>query len=288
VVRGFIIQHSADIDNDGHFELLKEGVSNSIPLAIPVSPIDSYGSAYRYCTWNPGAANLVDITYSQNNVAPPNAGMIGRIISAGTDKTFQTVYSDVSSKGDDILLEIYENSVDYTNAALGGWKDNGTYMSQLNPSDKIVTGSTVAPTHQLEIMGGNAAANGLAIGNVEIFNNVGNSAQINIPGGTLNLNGGGLQMSGVVFVDAAKNVSMTTLASTGNSTVGGTLAVTGTSLMTGALTANGGIGTTTLVTSGLTWDKLCHSRMAFPPVVALRGFPQVEMSQNTSERHSFL
>ena len=45
-------------------------------------------------------------------------------------------------------------------------------------------------------------------------------------------------------------VSTTTLAASGNTTVGGTLAVTGATTLTGALAANGGITTTTLSTSG--------------------------------------
>jgi hypothetical protein len=45
-------------------------------------------------------------------------------------------------------------------------------------------------------------------------------------------------------------ITTTTLAATGNTSIGGALAVTGATTMTGALTANGGITTTTLNTSG--------------------------------------
>lgn len=245
IVRDFLIQRSADVDNDGHFELLKEASGNTIPLAIPINPVDNYGTAYRYCTWDAGALNSVDATYSQNNAAPPVAGLIGRIISGGSDRIVSTDCAAVVADGDDILLEILENAVSYSNAALGGWADKGDFMAQLNPTDKIITGSAAIPTHQLEVMGGNTAANGLAIGNVEIFNSGGNSAQINVTGGFLNINGGGLQISAVQFVDASRNVTA------GNVTVGGTLTVTGATVLNGTLTANSGIATTTLSTSGM-------------------------------------
>lgn len=257
VIRDFIIQQSRDVDNDGHYELPKEGPGNTVPLSIPISPIDTYGTAYQYCTWDAGSHNVVDPTYSQNNVAPPVAGLIGRLVSGGSDKTITTdCLTATAPAGDDIVLEIYENSVSYASAALGGWKDNGSYLSQLNPIDKVVIGSQNTPTHQLEIKAGTAAeantpAGGLAIGNVEIFNSAGNSAQVNITGGVLNVNGGGLQMSGVALVDSSRNITAATLASSGNATVGGTLTVTGVTTLTGSLTANGGLGTTTLNASAL-------------------------------------
>lgn len=205
VVRDFLIQNAADSDNDGHYELPKEAAVNTIPVSIPVNPADAYGTAYKYCTWDLGAANG-NPSYSQNSAVPPVAGLIGRVISAGADKTIQTACTDVAAKGDDIVLDINESEVNYASASLGGWADHGNYMSLLNPADMVGIGTTGPVTHRVELPPGTTAAEGLALGDVEIFRSAAGTLQANVAGGALNINGGGLQVSGVAVVDSSRNV----------------------------------------------------------------------------------
>ena len=60
----------------------------------------------------------------------------------------------------------------------------------------------------------------------------------------------GLTAGGEVSVDLTTSPSFSVVASTGDTTVGGTLSVIGATTLTGALTANGGTSTTTLVVTG--------------------------------------
>ena len=69
-----------------------------------------------------------------------------------------------------------------------------------------------------------------------------------------NIGAGGLAVAGDTtltgLLTANGGINTTTLTTTGDTSVGGNLAVTGTTTLTGLLTANGGISTTTLATSG--------------------------------------
>ena len=182
VVRDFLIQNAGDPDNDGFYELPKEAAGNAIPGTIPVNKADTWGTNYIYCTWDLGAPNS-NPAYSQINVPPPVAGLIGRIISAGPDKTFQTACTDISAKGDDIVLDIYESAVQYSSAALGGWQtpQGQNYIQALNPAAYVGIGTTVAspPTHRLELASSTGATGGLALGDVEVFRSAANTIQIN-------------------------------------------------------------------------------------------------------------
>ena len=187
VVRDFLVQNSADADNDGHYELPQEGAGNAVPGTIPVNKADAWGSGYLYCTWDLGSPNS-NPAYSQNNIAPPIAGLIGRLVSAGPDKILQTGCSDTTVKGDDIVLDIYEANVNYSNASLGGWQapQGMNYIQLLNAADYVGIGTSEAapPTHKLELPDATTPIGGLALGDVEVFRSAPNAIQIN-GGGTL-------------------------------------------------------------------------------------------------------
>lgn len=143
IVKNYLVANSADPDNDGYHELLKEGTGNALPLSIPMNPNDQWGSAIRFCTWDLGSANG-NATYSQNFVAPPKAQMIGKLISAGPDKTFQTACSDMAANGDDNAAEIYESDARSSSGTFGGWTDLGSALALLTGTDQVGIG-TQAP-----------------------------------------------------------------------------------------------------------------------------------------------
>src|ERR1035437_10065270 len=110
MIRDYLIGSAKDIDGNGQPDLYKEdgtGADATIPLSVPITPVDMFGTPYLYCTWHLGGGNQTNSMYTQNNATPPKAGLIGKIISAGYDKTFQTGCQDVNSNGDDIVTEIF-------------------------------------------------------------------------------------------------------------------------------------------------------------------------------------
>lgn len=105
VIRSRLLNTAANPDNDAYFELLKEGADNTVPVVIGLGK-DAWGRNIYYSTYDFGDANG-NSTYAQNTVSiTTNENILGRLVSAGEDGTFQTNASHGSAQGDDILLEI--------------------------------------------------------------------------------------------------------------------------------------------------------------------------------------
>lgn len=204
LLRDYLLVNGSNPDADSFYELLKEGPGNTIPVAIPLTGTDSYGTAYRYCTWDLGVAN-VDPTYSQNAVAPPAAGMIGRLVSAGKDQTFQTNCGDAASAGDDVLLDIYDANARSTNGGIGGWVDTASAVHLLDPADNVGLGVT-NPTHKLELAAGTTASAGIALGEVEVYRSAVNTLTVGA-GNSLNLASGNISIAGTTVVDSSRNLT---------------------------------------------------------------------------------
>jgi len=152
VIKGYLCANSSDIDNDSWHELYHEAAGNALPISIPLNPNDQWGTAYMYCTWDLGVAN-VNPTYSENNTAPPKAQMIGKLISAGPDKVFQTACSDTVAKGDDLVVEIYESDARGSTGTLGGWQKINNFVSLLTSTDLVGVG-TGTPTTKMHLVTG--------------------------------------------------------------------------------------------------------------------------------------
>jgi len=224
MVRDFIITAAKDVDNDGYYELPKEGVGNSIPATLGTFSPDAYGTAYRYCTWDLGVANGVDGTYSQNFTAPPNAGQIGKLISAGADKTFQTACGDASASGDDVAVDIYQANVANSNGGVSGWSHIEPNVSLLNPLDNVGLG-TSTPTHKLELASGTTAAAGIALGDVEVYRSASHTMALS-SGNSLNLVSGTIQIGGTTVIDASQNITGANVSGTNMTLTGGSLSMT--------------------------------------------------------------
>lgn len=205
VVRDFVTVNAQDVDGDGSFELPKEGAVNALPLGLPINPNDEYGTAYKYCTWDPAVANGVNATYSQNHVAPPKADLIGKIISAGADRVIQTGCGDADTIGDDIAVEIYDSNVKNTNAGISGWSHIDDKVTLLNPANNIGLGVST-PTHKLELAAGTTPAAGIAMGEVEMYRSAPNVMSLST-GNSLNLDSGAISMGGSIVIDSARNVT---------------------------------------------------------------------------------
>lgn len=131
----------ADPDGEGLPELLKES-SSALPASFPGQKTDAWGRTFRYCTWDPGIANA-NATYSQNNTAPPLSNLIGRVISAGKDGTFQTACLTATAvAGDDLLIDIY------TGDALHYKLYQGQDVSQQTRGYNAVVYSATEPTNK--------------------------------------------------------------------------------------------------------------------------------------------
>lgn len=180
LIRGYMCANSADIDNDSWHELYKEAAGNALPISIPLNPNDQWGTPYKYCTWDLGVANG-NATYSQNNIAPPKAQMIGKLISAGPDKTSQTACSDTVAKGDDLVVEVYESDARGSTGTLGGWQKINNFVSLLTSTDLVGVG-TGTPTTKLHLVTG--ASGGILV-------DAGNSNNAANPGLTVTSSGAG-------------------------------------------------------------------------------------------------
>ena len=260
MVRDFIIASAKDVDNDGYYELPKEAAGNTVPATLGVGTIDSYGTAYKYCTWDLGAANGVDSSYSQNNVAPPHAGQMGRLISAGSDKTIQTACTDSGSSGDDVVVDIYQANVTNSNGGVSGWSHIEPNVSLLNPLDNVGLG-TSTPTHKLELAAGTTPAAGIALGDVEIYRSAANTMALST-GNSLNVVSGTIQIAGGTVIDASKNITAATMAGTTMTLSGGSLSMTnGTSNM--MLMGAAGVGAPTTVA------RSAGTKMVLSPTVGV-------------------
>lgn len=136
-VQNWVIGQAKDIDGDTYYEPLKEGAGNTLPDSpIPSFTVDGYGKPFRYCTWDLGSFNG-NATYSQNNVAPPSAGLVATLISSGANGVFETSCTDTAAKGDDLAVLVSDTAIKYGGAGTAsGWTTNGTDVSQSNPTGK--------------------------------------------------------------------------------------------------------------------------------------------------------
>lgn len=151
MVRDYLISNAKDVDSNGQPDIYADA-SNSLPIAVPINGVDMFGTAYKYCTWHIGPGNNTNTTYSTNNTVPPKTGLIGKLISAGYDKSFQTDCQDVNSGGDDIVYEIFNTS---SLTANSGWTAVAGKIFATNITDFVAIG-TDTPTSKLTIYDGGA------------------------------------------------------------------------------------------------------------------------------------
>lgn len=179
VTKSLIVGTAKDVDSDGHFEPLKEGVGNTLPVALSVHGTDEFGTQLKYCTWDLGSLNLADAGYSQNNSAPPITSpspLMARLISAGSDKTFQTSCNDPVAKGDDLVVDIFESDVLYSNGGNGGWTNDGSNVRLINPLENVSIGGVIpASGNKLDVVGNTnvsgSTTSGTGFYNYEWFRN---------------------------------------------------------------------------------------------------------------------
>lgn len=147
-----LVAQCEDVDGDSQMEPLKEAASNRIPASIAPDLTDEWGNDYYYCTWDPGTENTLDVNHADNNVAPPINGMLARILSSGPDKTIDTACADITTTGDDLVLNISEGTVMSSVGALAGWKYEATYTHLINNSDNIAIGTNTT-SDKLYVLG---------------------------------------------------------------------------------------------------------------------------------------
>lgn len=139
VVRSAIMQAAKDVDSDGYYELLLPELGALVPSSLNLGSYanDEWGTPFLYCAYDVGKTNTVDSAYVSNS--PPFAPdyPLGRIISAGKDKTFQTTCVDSTVLGDDIVLQITEADVRHANGGFGGFSHQTGEIKPVTPSDNI-------------------------------------------------------------------------------------------------------------------------------------------------------
>lgn len=105
VIRSRLLLLAQNPDGDLYFELLKEEISNGVPVNIGMTS-DGWGRAIRYFPIDLGVPNA-DVTLTSNTTAiSPNANILARLLSAGEDGVFSTAATDATAQGDDVMLEI--------------------------------------------------------------------------------------------------------------------------------------------------------------------------------------
>lgn len=147
-----LIGGAKDIDDDGHYELLSPGSDQSLPLSIPVSGIDKWGSQLKYHSFDRGIDNSIDNNYAHdgNNT---NSEILGAFISLGPDKIRQTEFDDIEAKGDDLLEIIRASEVNFSHGTLGGFFDSGNSVALIDPSNKVVIGTPTLENAKLVVSG---------------------------------------------------------------------------------------------------------------------------------------
>lgn len=156
VIKAWLVQQAKDPDSDGIYELPAEGAGNTLPTGMPISTSDEWGKPFVYCTWDLGSANT-NTGYSTNHTTPPEANLIGRIISLGPNMTAETVCATATAAGgDDQMVDIFTSDTAYENAGFGGWLQDSVagLIRELNPTNKVTVGSVPAPAAQLHVNSG--------------------------------------------------------------------------------------------------------------------------------------
>lgn len=150
-IKNWLMANSDDPDSDGNAELLKEYTGNTLPLALPMKSSDDFGTTFKYHTWDLGTANT-NAVYSQNVAAPPIAGLIGRIISAGKDAVIQTS-TQATPQGDDMVVDIFNTDV-LNNTNTSGWEEDvvNNKIIQKTPGRWVGIGTTT-PAYPLDVTG---------------------------------------------------------------------------------------------------------------------------------------
>lgn len=108
VIRSRLVGLAANPDNDAYFELLKEDVNSTVPIQAGLGK-DAWGRNIFYSTYDFGTLNVVDLNYTNNQVAiapAGNANIMGRLISYGEDGVLQTNATHSTAQGDDLMIEI--------------------------------------------------------------------------------------------------------------------------------------------------------------------------------------
>ena len=208
VIKAYLVTRASNPEADGVFGLLKDasgGSGGALPGSLPLNSSDEWGASYRYCNWDTGVANTMNPSFSQNITGAPGGGIIGQVISAGKDKVFQTSCGGGAALGDDIQVNIYNSDVLSSNGNIGGWTDSGSNVTLLNPSDNLGLG-VAAPTHKLELAAGLTAAEGIALGDVEIYRSAANTLAL-ANGESFNLVSGSIQMGGSTVIDSTRNIT---------------------------------------------------------------------------------
>ncbi|MBN2782107.1 MAG: hypothetical protein JXQ66_02580 [Campylobacterales bacterium] len=106
VVRSRLINLAKDIDDDSYFEMPKEELDHTIPIAAGIGT-DGWGKRIFYYTLDMGIENNISTSYADtNDTISPNQNIVARLISAGEDYVLDTNSSHTTAQNDDIMLEI--------------------------------------------------------------------------------------------------------------------------------------------------------------------------------------
>lgn len=108
VIRSRLVNSAANPDSDSYFELLKEETNSTVPVQMGLGK-DAWGHNIFYSTYDFGTLNIVDLNYTDNQVAiapVSNLNIMGRLISLGEDGILQTNATHATAQGDDLMIEI--------------------------------------------------------------------------------------------------------------------------------------------------------------------------------------
>lgn len=220
-----------------------------IPASIGAEKIDPWRIPYAYCGWDHGTSNTGIAGLLDGATSSYDALMTLALISAGPDRTFQTVCSPagvLTTGGDDIVMRYtYEQA---TNVEL--WKESGGVgLETANAMQNVGIGKAADPALKLDVLGDSKLTGNLVVdtgtltaGTVDI--NGGTIDSVAIAGSTINSSAiGGTTPSSGAFTTLNANAGTTTVGLTG----------TGVTSLSGSGSINGiTIGATTPSTGHFT------------------------------------
>jgi type II secretory pathway pseudopilin PulG len=106
VIRSRLVGLATDPDSDSYFELPKEEANSTVPIVAGLGK-DAWGRNIKYTTYDFGVPNLANSLYADTNTSiSPNSNVLGRLISLGEDGILQTLATDATAQGDDLMIEI--------------------------------------------------------------------------------------------------------------------------------------------------------------------------------------